>query len=116
MPAAAHVDVTRDGTLHGVCGCFVTTLADGVLMGNVPGESGTTNFAQAFFPIESPVAVRAGDHVAIRLETHDGLAARWQVEVTRRDSRSPGSTTRRCTPKRCRCRRSASSRTTIARR
>jgi protein arginine N-methyltransferase 1 len=75
--------VTRDGTLHGVCGCFITTLADGVLMGNVPGESGTTNFAQAFFPLESPVPVLSGDRIVIRIETHDGLAARWQVEVTR---------------------------------
>jgi precorrin-6B methylase 2 len=79
------VVVTRDGTLHGLCGCFVTTLADGVLMGNVPGDSGTTNFAQAFFPLESPVPVRVGDRIAIRIETHDGIAARWQVEVTRAD-------------------------------
>jgi protein arginine N-methyltransferase 1 len=78
-----HSDVVRDGTLHGVCGCFVTTLADGIHMGNVPGDSGTTNFAQAFFPIESAVAVRAGDRIAIRLDTHDGLATRWQVEVLR---------------------------------
>lgn len=78
-----HVVVTRDGTLHGVCGCFVTTLADDVLMGNVPGDSGTTNFAQAFFPLEWPVPVLSGDRIAIRIETHDGLAARWQVEVTR---------------------------------
>jgi protein arginine N-methyltransferase 1 len=75
--------VMRDGTLHGVCGCFVTTLADGIQMGNVPGDSATTNFAQAFFPIESPVAVRAGDQIVIRLDTHDGIAARWQVEVLR---------------------------------
>jgi|RhiMethySRZTD1v2_1073278.scaffolds.fasta_scaffold40660_3 PRMT5 arginine-N-methyltransferase/ribosomal protein L11 methyltransferase PrmA len=76
-------DVTRDGTLHGVCGCFVTTLADDVVMGNVPGDSETTNFAQAFFPIESPLAIRTGDRVTIRLETHDGAATRWQVDVTR---------------------------------
>jgi len=80
---ATHSDVMRDGTLHGVCGCFVTTLAEGVTMGNLPGESATTNFAQAFFPVESPIAVRAGDRVSIRLETHDGAAARWQIEVTR---------------------------------
>jgi hypothetical protein len=80
---ASYSEVTRDGMLHGVCGCFVTTLADGVMMGNVPGDSETTNFAQAFFPVDSPITVRAGDRVAIRLETHDGAAARWQVEVTR---------------------------------
>lgn len=79
----SQMEVTRDGTLHGICGCFVTTLAEGVQMGNVPGDSSTTNFAQAFFPIESPVAVCAGDRVAVRLEMHDGLAAQWHVDVTR---------------------------------
>ena len=84
---AASCEVTRDGTMHGICGCFVTTLADAIVMGNVPGESGTTNFAHAYFPIESPVAVRAADRIGIRLDTHDGTAARWQVEITR-DGRS----------------------------
>jgi predicted RNA methylase len=79
--------VTRDGTMHGICGCFVTTLADGIRLGNVPGDSGTTNFAHAYFPIESPVSVRAADRIAIRLDNHDGTAVRWQVEVTR-DGRS----------------------------
>jgi protein arginine N-methyltransferase 1 len=78
-------DVTRNGTLHGVCGSFVTTLADGVLMGNVPGDSGTTNFAQAFFPVASPVAVLTGDRITTRLETYDGVEARWQVEISRAD-------------------------------
>ncbi len=80
---AVTCEVTRDGTMHGICGCFVTTLADGIRMGNVPGESGTTNFAHAYFPIESPVSVRAGDRIAIRLDNHDGTTARWQVDVTR---------------------------------
>jgi protein arginine N-methyltransferase 1 len=74
---------TRDGTMHGVCGCFVTTLSDGVTMSNVPGESSTTNFAQAFFPLESPLTIRTGDEIMIRVETHDGAAARWQVVVAR---------------------------------
>ena len=80
---ATHLVVTRNGTLHGICGCFVTTLADGVVIGNVPGDSSTTNFAQAFFPLESPVDVVVGDQISMRIETHDGLATRWQVEVTR---------------------------------
>ena len=80
---ATHSVVTRNGTLHGICGCFVTTLADGVVIGNVPGDSSTTNFAQAFFPLESPVDVVVGDQLSMRIETHDGLATRWQVEVMR---------------------------------
>ena len=80
---AVSCEVTRDGTMHGICGCFVTTLADGIRMGNVPGDSGTTNFAHAYFPIESPVRVRAADRIAIRLDNHDGIAVRWQVDVRR---------------------------------
>jgi type I protein arginine methyltransferase len=80
---------TRDGTLHGACGCFRTTLADGIVIGNVPGDSGTTNFAQAFFPVEAPLSIAAGDPVSIRVDTHDGSVARWQVEVTRRGGEPP---------------------------
>src|SRR4029453_18855225 len=61
-----------------------------IVMGHVPGESGTTNFAHAYFPIESPVAVRAAACIAIRLDTPhgtegrpEGTEARLQVEVTR---------------------------------
>jgi type I protein arginine methyltransferase len=79
----ASCEVTRDGTMHGICGCFVTTLADAIRMGNVPGESGTTNFAHAYFPIGSPVSVRAGDRITIRLDDHNGTAMRWRIEVTR---------------------------------
>ena len=75
--------VRRSGVMHGVCGCFVTTLAGDIRMGNVPGDSGTTNFAQAFFPLENPVAVEEGDAISIGIESHDGHAVRWQVEISR---------------------------------
>ena len=80
---SARASVTRDGTLHGVCGCFVTTLTDEVVMGNVPGDAGTTNFAQAFFPIDTPVPVRTGDALSMGVDTLDGAVTRWRVEVTR---------------------------------
>jgi protein arginine N-methyltransferase 1 len=79
----AVVDVTRHGSMHGLCGCFVTTLAEGVTMGNVPGDSSTTHFAQAFFPIDTPLDVVPGDRISIRIDTHDSIAARWQVDVVR---------------------------------
>jgi protein arginine N-methyltransferase 1 len=79
--------VTRGGHVHGVCGCFVTTLTGDIRIGNVPGDTGTTNFAQAFFPLDHPVAVEAGDMVSIGIESHDGHAARWQVEVSRAGQR-----------------------------
>ena len=75
--------ITRDGLAHGLCGCFVTTLADDICMGNVPGDSGRTNFAQAFFPLEQPVTVAAGDVVSIRIENYDGHVFRWRVAFSR---------------------------------
>ncbi|HEU4692441.1 MAG TPA: 50S ribosomal protein L11 methyltransferase [Vicinamibacterales bacterium] len=74
--------VTRGGLLHGICGCFVTTLAGDIRISNIPGDSGTTNFAQAFFPLESPVAVEAGDEISTAVESHDGHALRWRVEIS----------------------------------
>ena len=75
--------ITRNGLAHGLCGCFVTTLADDICMGNVPGDSGRTNFAQAFFPLEQPVTVAAGDVVSIRIENYDGHVFRWRVAFAR---------------------------------
>jgi protein arginine N-methyltransferase 1 len=75
----------RDGVLHGVCGSFVSTLADDVTMSNAPGDSSTTNFAQAFFPVSQPVEVAEGDLIAMNVETYDGHIARWRVDVA-----SPG--------------------------
>jgi len=73
----------RHGTLHGVCGCFVTTLAEAVVMSNVPGDDATTNFAQAFFPLSAPVPVSAGDLISIGVDTYDGHVTRWRVDVAR---------------------------------
>ena len=65
--------------MHGICGSFVTTLADGVTIGNAPGDSGTTNFAQAFFPIDTPHAVAAGDDIWIAFDSFDAVQTRWQM-------------------------------------
>src|SRR5262245_10470270 len=59
------VTANRSGAMHGLCGCFVTTLCEDIEIGNVPGASETTNFAQAFFPIEKPHAIREGDAISI---------------------------------------------------
>ena len=75
--------IDRDGIAHGLCGCFVTTLAGDIRMGNIPGDSGTTNFAQAFFPFDRPVSVAAGDDVSVSIDSHDGHVARWRVAFSR---------------------------------
>ena len=88
ISGSVRTTAARGGLLHGVCGCFVTTLAGDIRMGNVPGDSSTTNFAQAFFPLDQPVAVEAGDEISIRIESHDGHGVRWQIEVSR-DGQGP---------------------------
>jgi len=80
---SAVTTIHRDGIAHGLCGCFVTTLAGDIRMGNVPGDSSTTNFAQAFFPFDQPVPVAAGDEVSISIDSHDGHIARWRVAISR---------------------------------
>jgi len=70
---------TRGGTVHGICGCFMTTLVEGVTIGNIPGDSATSNFAQAFFPIDGPVAVAAGDEISIAIDSFDSIQLRWQM-------------------------------------
>jgi len=85
LTGEAHAVATRAGTLHGLCGAFVTTLADGIHLSNVPGDSGTTNFAQAFFPVEEPVDVSPGDRIVMGLDTLDGEVSRWRVEVLQAD-------------------------------
>ena len=80
---SAVTTIHRDGIAHGLCGCFVTTLAGDIRMGNVPGDSSTTNFAQAFFPFDQPAPVAAGDEVSISIDSHDGHIARWRVAISR---------------------------------
>jgi hypothetical protein len=81
LAGEARATIERAGTLHGVCGAFVTTLTGELTLSNVPGDSGTSNFAQAFFPIEEPVPVSTGDRVVMALETLDGEVLRWRVEI-----------------------------------
>jgi predicted RNA methylase len=77
----ARVLAARAATLHGLCGCFVTTLVDDIVLGNVPGDSQTSNFAQAFFPISSPHPVAEGERLRIRMWTYDGSELRWQIRI-----------------------------------
>jgi protein arginine N-methyltransferase 1 len=83
VSGTATATISRNGNMHGLCGCFETTLADGIRMGNVPGDSSTTNFAQAFFPLARPVAVVAGDTVDLTIDSHDAHVVRWRVEISR---------------------------------
>jgi SAM-dependent methyltransferase len=79
--------VQRRGVLHGICVWFSARLAENVVISNRPSAS-TTNYAQAFFPVERPVVVEEGDSVAIDFRSYDSVHWRWQVEVRRPDSAS----------------------------
>ena len=82
LGGSATSTVARAGTLHGVCLSFVSTLVPGITLRNAPGDSGTTNFAHAFLPIESPFEVEAGDALEIQADVFDGLDMRWRVTAT----------------------------------
>jgi protein arginine N-methyltransferase 1 len=56
----------RPGTAHGLCVWFDTALAPGVGFSNAPGAPELI-YGSAFFPWPSPVALDAGDSVAVAL-------------------------------------------------
>ena len=82
MGGTTNAIATRSGTMHGLCGCWNSTLAPGITLRNAPGDSGTTNFAHAFLPFEVPFEVEAGDRVEIHVDVFDGLESRWRATVT----------------------------------
>jgi predicted RNA methylase len=84
ISGTARLAADRTGLAHGICGSFVTTLADGITIGNVPGDSATTNFAQAFFPIDTPHTIDAGDDISIAIDSFDATQTRWQMKIESR--------------------------------
>ena len=78
----ARLRVARAGTLHGLCGGIVTSLVDRVEISNLPGDPGTSNFAHAFLPLETPVPVAEGDAIDADIDIYDGDELRWIVTVT----------------------------------
>lgn len=68
----------RDGLLHGFGGWFSAMLA-GVALSNA--EPGATHWQQAYFPLETPVAITRGDGITLDLETHDGHVWRWRGQA-----------------------------------
>jgi protein arginine N-methyltransferase 1 len=83
--ADVRVSVIDHGVLHGVCGWFRARLAPGVVLDNEP-PSTSSSWAHAFFPVQSPVAVRPDDEISIRIETgEDGTVWRWRTDVRRAD-------------------------------
>lgn len=80
LAGEVNVTVARAGVLHGLCGWFAADLAEGITLRNAPGDT-TSGYAQTFFPIEQPTAVKAGDEVRMSIHSYDNLGSKWQVEV-----------------------------------
>jgi len=75
------------GTAHGLSCWFERTLTDGVELSNAPGVSAALApviYASLFFPWSAPVAVNAGDRIAVTLAANlvgDDYIWRWQARV-----------------------------------
>jgi protein arginine N-methyltransferase 1 len=75
--------VARAGIAHGLVLWFDATLADGVGFSNAPGEPEMI-YGSAFFPWSAPVALAAGDTVAVALEARQvgqDYVWRWDSQV-----------------------------------
>jgi protein arginine N-methyltransferase 1 len=71
--------IARPGVLHGLCGWYSADLADGIAIDNSP--EGTSNYNQAFFPIERPLTVQAGDTLQVSVHSYDNLGCQWRVDA-----------------------------------
>jgi hypothetical protein len=58
-------DVVRDGTCHGVLGWFDMRLGEAWL--STAPDAPRTHWRQAFFPVDPPIDVRAGDRIDLEL-------------------------------------------------
>ena len=75
----ASFTTSRAGRLCGFGGWFRATLAPGVELSNeVPGSTG---WSHVFLPLESPLSVEAGMHIAVDIECSDGWSWRWRGTV-----------------------------------
>ena len=78
---SARVPVAEDGEVGGVCVGFAAELAPGVELRTAVG-SPRTHWSQTLFPVDPPIAARAGDvvdvEVALRVVTNVGTWA-WTV-------------------------------------
>jgi hypothetical protein len=87
MSGAAEFTVARDGTLDGIGGWFIATLAPGVELTNAPGRSDRINRRNVFFPVREPVKVRASDRIAVSMVIRpETRVVRWKVNVRRGDA------------------------------
>jgi protein arginine N-methyltransferase 1 len=79
---SAEFSCTRDGTLDGVAGWFDCRLTDYIHMTNSPVTDGHINRPQAFFPLDAPVAVTAGERIRVTMMArHQDHVIAWVIEL-----------------------------------
>ncbi len=78
----ASFTVARAGTLDGIGGWFQAQLSPSVLLTNSPTDPERMTRRQAYFPIESPVAVAAGDVIDLAMRIlPEELIVSWTITV-----------------------------------
>jgi protein arginine N-methyltransferase 1 len=74
--------VRRNGTLDGIAGWFAAQLSPSVTLSNSPLDPDRITRRQAFFPIESPVAVAGGDRIEVSVRIlPEELIVSWTVTI-----------------------------------
>ena len=72
----------RDGTLDGVAGWFDCQLIDDIHMTNSPVTKEHIDRPQAFFPLDAPVKVTAGERVRVTMMArHQDHVIAWVIEL-----------------------------------
>ncbi len=81
-------NAARAGTLDGLLGWFDCTLADDIRMTNSPTADEALDRPQAFFPLEEPVEVAAGETINAKvMARHLDHIIAWIVELPEQNKR-----------------------------
>ena len=81
---SAELEIDRACDLDGLAGWFSCEIVDGVWMTNSPLDPEHVNRAQVLLPFASPLAVLAGDTVAVTVSAHhESGVTSWTARVAR---------------------------------
>ncbi len=78
----AALSIARAGVVHGIGGWFGASLSPSVAITNAPLAASRINRRNAFFPIDRPASVSAGDEVRVRVQARpEDPMVTWRVEI-----------------------------------
>lgn len=82
LKGEAEFIAARGGVMHGLAGGFIAGLSPGVTITNLPSAASRIQRSNAFFPIEAPATIAAGDRIAVSLRVlPDEGVVRWVVRL-----------------------------------